>query len=184
MYTLEATFPVQYTLKLITMFVLMIFPMSLEMGYIGSKPRSLGQIIEELMLVTKGLWFTSMHFNAVQHDLEGSGEQLQGHNGPSCLFYRIGPQPFSMACRRRRLKWETYICFPRNSEDCSRLVIVVPNLVYYFISLIEIGFGMGITWPVRPCVVYLGVRISHCNPAIDTSAISCVLFALRIIGFL
>ena len=31
------------------------------------------------------------------------------------LLYRIGPLPFSMACRKRRLKSETNGCFPRNS---------------------------------------------------------------------
>ena len=31
------------------------------------------------------------------------------------LLNRIGPRPFSMACRRRRLKLETNGCFPRNS---------------------------------------------------------------------
>ena len=39
-----ATFSVQYSWKLVTMFVL-ISPMSLEMGHVGSKPRSLGQRI-------------------------------------------------------------------------------------------------------------------------------------------
>ena len=54
MYPLEATFPVQDSRMLVTMFVL-IFKISLEMGYIWSKTRSLGQIIEEHMLITKGL---------------------------------------------------------------------------------------------------------------------------------
>ena len=31
------------------------------------------------------------------------------------LLCRIGPLPFSMACRKRRLKSETNSCFPRNS---------------------------------------------------------------------
>ena len=31
------------------------------------------------------------------------------------LLYRIGPLPFSMACRKRRLKSDTNGCFPRNS---------------------------------------------------------------------
>ena len=49
-----ATFSVQYSWKLVTMFVL-ISSMSLEMGHVGSKPRSLGQRIEEPTLVTKRL---------------------------------------------------------------------------------------------------------------------------------
>ena len=55
MCALEATFSVQYSGKFVTMFVLMISQLSLEMGYVGSKTRSLGQIIEKPMLVTKGL---------------------------------------------------------------------------------------------------------------------------------
>ena len=47
LYPLEAAFSV-------TMFVKVIFTMNLELGYVGSKTRSLGQIIEEPMLVTKG----------------------------------------------------------------------------------------------------------------------------------
>ena len=39
--------------------------------------------------------------------------------GPGFFFffklYRIGPLPFSMAFRKRRLKSETNGCFPRNS---------------------------------------------------------------------
>ena len=39
---------------------------------------------------------------------------IQGHHGPLVLLYRIGPLPFSMACRKRRLKSEMNGCFPRN----------------------------------------------------------------------
>ena len=53
---------------------------------VGSKSRSLGQIIEDPVLVTKGLGFKSLLFNAIQHNSEGSGEQLQGHHGPLCLL--------------------------------------------------------------------------------------------------
>ena len=37
------------------------------MGYVGCKIRSLGQIIEESMIVTKGLGFKSLLFNAKPH---------------------------------------------------------------------------------------------------------------------
>ena len=43
----------------------------------GSKSRSLGQIIEDPLLVTKGLLF-----NAIPHNPESSGERLQGHHDP------------------------------------------------------------------------------------------------------
>ena len=56
--------------------------MSLEMCHVESKTRSLGQIIEEPMLVTKWLRVGSLLFNAVPHNAEGSGERLQGHHGP------------------------------------------------------------------------------------------------------
>ena len=52
--------------------------MSLEMGQVGSKTRSLDQIIEP-MLLTKGLQFKSLHYNAIPHNTDGSGENLQGH---------------------------------------------------------------------------------------------------------
>ena len=59
MYSLEATVSVQYSCKLVTMFNLMIAPMIWEMGHVRSKTRSphrkLGQIIEEPMVVIKGL---------------------------------------------------------------------------------------------------------------------------------
>ena len=63
------------------MFVIMIFPKSLEMAYVRSKTRSLGQIGEPI-LVIKELWFTSLLFNAKSHNPEGSGERLQGHSKP------------------------------------------------------------------------------------------------------
>ena len=56
--------------------------MSLKWVMLGQKTRSLGQIIEETMLVTKGLRFEYLLFNAIPHCLQGSGERLQGHHGP------------------------------------------------------------------------------------------------------
>ena len=57
--------------------------MSFEMGDVESKTSSLGQIIEEPMLVTKGLRFKSLLFNGtIPHNPESSGEPLQGHRGP------------------------------------------------------------------------------------------------------
>ena len=44
------------------------------MGYIGSKPRSTGQIIEEPMLVIKGLGFKYVVFTAIPHNLQDQGE--------------------------------------------------------------------------------------------------------------
>ena len=54
----------------------------LKMGRIGSTTRSLGQIIEDPMLVTKGFWFKSLLLNSFPHNPESLGEQLQGHHGP------------------------------------------------------------------------------------------------------
>ena len=56
-YGLEATLSGQYSLNLVTVFVMMISSMSLEMPHVRSNTRPLGEIIEEPMLVTKGLWF-------------------------------------------------------------------------------------------------------------------------------
>ena len=47
MYALEATFLVQYSSKLVRMFALVKSGMSLKMGHVGSKTRSLGQILEK-----------------------------------------------------------------------------------------------------------------------------------------
>ena len=58
------------------------------MGHVGSKSRSLGQIIEYPKLVTKGLWFKSLLYNAIPHSLEGSVERLQGHHGP-LVYYSV-----------------------------------------------------------------------------------------------
>ena len=63
------------------MFVLMKSQMSSKTGHVGSKTRSLGQIIDDPMLVTEGLCFKSLLFNTIPHNLESSGEQLQGHHG-------------------------------------------------------------------------------------------------------
>ena len=52
--------------------------------------------------------------NTIPHNPESSGERLQGHHDPLVLMYKIRPLPFSMACRKRRLKSETKGCFPRN----------------------------------------------------------------------
>ena len=54
------------------------------MGHGGSKTRSLGQIIQDPMLVTKGLLFKSLLLNAMPFNLESSGERLQGS-----LVYRL-----------------------------------------------------------------------------------------------
>ena len=43
------------------------------MGHVWSKTRSLGQILEKLLI------------NAIPHNLESSGERLQGHHGPLVL---------------------------------------------------------------------------------------------------
>ena len=60
--------------------------MSSEKGYVKSTTRSLGQIIEEPMHVTKGLLFKSLLFNAIPHHPEVSGERLHGHRGPLVIF--------------------------------------------------------------------------------------------------
>ena len=52
------------------------------MGHVGSKSRSLVQILEDPMLVTKGLRFQALLFDAIPHNPESSGERLQGHHGP------------------------------------------------------------------------------------------------------
>ena len=44
--------------------------MSWEMGHVGSKTRSLGQIIEEPMRVTKGLWFQFLLFDVIPQNPE------------------------------------------------------------------------------------------------------------------
>ena len=59
----------------------------LKMGRIGSKPRSLGQIIEDPMLVTKGLCFKYLLLNSIPHNPESSGERLQGNHGPLVYFF-------------------------------------------------------------------------------------------------
>ena len=64
LYALEAIFSVVDSWKLVTMFTFMISQIRLEMGHVGSKTRSLGQIIKEPMLVTKGLGFEFLLFNA------------------------------------------------------------------------------------------------------------------------
>ena len=54
--------------------------MSLEMDHVGLKNKSLGQIIEITVLVVV------MQIHTLQHNQEGSGEQLQGHQSwPSCI---------------------------------------------------------------------------------------------------
>ena len=57
-----------------------------KMGHVGSKSRSLGQIIEDPMFVTKGLGFKSLLLNAIPHNPESSVEQLQSHHGPLVLL--------------------------------------------------------------------------------------------------
>ena len=59
---------------------------SLEMHNVGSKTRSLGQIIEKSFLATRGLCFKYLFFNAIPRNLEGSGERLQGRHAPPPLF--------------------------------------------------------------------------------------------------
>ena len=49
---------------------------------------SLGQIIEETMHVTEGLWFKSLVFNDTQLIPEGSGELLKGHHSPLIFKYQ------------------------------------------------------------------------------------------------
>ena len=51
------------------------------------KTRSLGQIIEDPMFVTKGLLFKSQLLNAIPFNQESSGEWLQGHHGPLVYGY-------------------------------------------------------------------------------------------------
>ena len=53
-----------------------------KMGHVMSINRSLGQIIEDPMLVIKGLCFKTLLFYAIPHNPEGSGERVQGHHGP------------------------------------------------------------------------------------------------------
>ena len=77
MYTLEATFSTQHPWKLVTMFVFMIAQMSLEMGHAGPKTRSVGQIIFEPVLITKMLWFKSLHFNAIPHNQKAQVSNLR-----------------------------------------------------------------------------------------------------------
>ena len=56
MYPFEASFSVQYSGKLVMMFVFDdIWNKSRKMYHVEPKTRSLGQIIQESMLVTKGL---------------------------------------------------------------------------------------------------------------------------------
>ena len=54
-----------------------------------SKRRSLGQIIEDPMLLTKGLSIKSLLFNDIPQNLESSGVRLQGHHGPLVTTYFI-----------------------------------------------------------------------------------------------
>ena len=57
-----------------------------KIGHVGSTSRSPGQIIQELMLVTKGLLLKSLLFNAIPHNLQGSDEGLQGRHGHLVSF--------------------------------------------------------------------------------------------------
>ena len=81
-YPVETTFSTWYSWYLVRMFASMKSWTSSKMGHPRSKTRCLSQIIEELRLATKGLWFKSLLFNAIPHNPLGSGERLQGHHSP------------------------------------------------------------------------------------------------------
>ena len=51
------------------------------MDSVELETRSLAQIIDKFMVVTKGVSFKSFLFYAIPHKQEGSGERLQGHHG-------------------------------------------------------------------------------------------------------
>ena len=53
------------------------------MGRVELENRSLGQIIEEPIRITKGFGFKSLLFYVIPHNPEGSGERFQGHHGPT-----------------------------------------------------------------------------------------------------
>ena len=55
------------------------FSVKFEKCHVRSKTWSPGQIIEELMLATKGLRFKSLLFNPIPHNPQGSGERLLHH---------------------------------------------------------------------------------------------------------
>ena len=50
------------------------------------KSKSLGQIIEDPMFITKGLLFEILLLNAIAHNPEGTGERLQSHHDPLVIF--------------------------------------------------------------------------------------------------
>ena len=56
--------------------------MSLEMGYAGSKTRSLSQIFA----CNQGVVILIPAYNTTLHNSEGSGERLQRHHGPVVFF--------------------------------------------------------------------------------------------------
>ena len=56
------------------------------MGHVRPKSRSLGQIIEDPMLVTKGLRIKFLLCNAIPHNPESLGERLQDHYSPLVYF--------------------------------------------------------------------------------------------------
>ena len=65
------------------MFAWMKFRPSLNMGRVELENRSLGQIIEEPIRVTKGFGIKSLLVYVIPHNPEGSGERFQGHHGPT-----------------------------------------------------------------------------------------------------
>ena len=65
-YTLETIFFAQSSLGFVRMLILMISRASLNMGQVGSKSRSLGQIIENPCLRTRGYIFGPIFLKVCQ----------------------------------------------------------------------------------------------------------------------
>ena len=66
----------------------------LKMGHVGSKTRSLGEIIKNLMLVNKGLWFKSLlltHYHTMPHfdTLNIVVENIASKGELACNIYGI-----------------------------------------------------------------------------------------------
>ena len=125
MYALEATFLVWYSWNLVWLFFLMKSCTILRMGHFGSKSRSLGQIIEGPTLVTKGLWFKSLLFNAKPHKAQRSGEQLQGHHGS--LVARCH-NPILV---QKKNKWQYHIALLFKPPNKVMANITIDLVVFY-----------------------------------------------------
>ena len=67
MYALEATFYVRLSLNLVRMFVFMKSGTSLEMGHVGSKTRSIGQMLEKPCVHSGGHIFSLIFMKLCQN---------------------------------------------------------------------------------------------------------------------